>query len=65
MNDHNTKIITEYIAVWMWHLVAVVCLSTSIVLYFLHSKIFFIGFFLGFLLCEIVSYVRRKEFYEQ
>ena len=59
------NIITQYIAVWSWHIISIIFLVSSIILISLSRKImplvFFFAFIIGFLICEIMSYARKSK----
>lgn len=65
MNHKEVKIITEYISVWMWHLIGVIMICFFILLYLIQERVFALGFLVGWGYAEYVSYKRRKELYEQ
>lgn len=64
----STKIITSYVSIWGWHILAALFLCTSLSLAAHFSKelasIFFFAFFVLFGICEVISYRRRNALYK-
>lgn len=58
MNSENLLI--DYVAVWGWHLVAVIFFIGAIILMSLKDY-FSIILFAGFLVAEIISYKRKHD----
>lgn len=61
------NITLQYIAVWNWHIIALLFLLSGIVLFFssksgLAADAFFVVFVLAFGFCELMSYRRRLKF---
>ena len=59
------NIIIQYIAIWGWHIIAIIFLVSSLILISLSMElmplIFFFAFLIGFLICEIISYGRKSK----
>jgi len=65
------NIITNYIAVWSWHIIAVISLFSGLILWYTavaHSYtsiIFAIVALVSSIFCEFMSYYRRKSIYKE
>lgn len=57
--------LTKYFAVWGWHIVAIILLCTSLIMFSLPrtliTNVFYIALFILFGLAELLSFKRRKE----
>ena len=64
MND--TKIISDYIAIWGWQIISTIFLVTSLILISLPrnniSAVFYVASFLLFIFCEFKVFTRRRKF---
>ena len=64
----SIKIITDYISIWGWQLLAIIFLTSSIVISIfpttITSIVFFITFFIVFVLCEYKSIIKKYELYK-
>jgi len=62
----EVNLITKYIAVWGWQILAMMFLSFSFVFLALpsnlFSSVFYVAFFLIFIICEYMSLKRKGEF---
>jgi len=64
----NETIITQYISSWNWHIVAIICLVGSFLMIAMDRKfinlVFYVVLMIGFIMCELISYYRRKRLEE-
>ena len=62
------QLITKYIAVWGYQLIAIIFLVNSLILFSMTrtyiNAVFIISLFLLFVFCEYLSLKRKREFYE-
>lgn len=67
--EEQIKIITNYIAVWAWHILAIISLCTSMILISIPSRdvslILFFATFISFVLCEVMAYKRKNDLSKQ
>lgn len=64
-SEFDIKILTLYIAVWSWHIIASIFFVGAILLLALPPStirtVFFFAFFVGFMFCEVNSLRRRRD----
>ena len=62
-------LITKYIAVWGWQLMAIMFLCSSFILFALPRTLitqsFYVAFFLVFIACEFQSLKRQRDLYNE
>jgi len=62
------KILTSYISAWSWQILAMLFLSTALLAVSLPtsfaSQIVYIVATLIFIICEFISFRKRREFYD-
>lgn len=65
----QTILLTTFISVWGWQILAILFLSFSFLSFSMprtiHTFVFFIAFFVMFISCEYVSLKKRKKFYDE
>jgi hypothetical protein len=68
------NIVMDYIAIWNWHIIAIIFLVSSLTLVSLSKElialVFFFAFLVAFIMCEIMAYMKRvrlkaEEFTEE
>lgn len=67
MENYELEILTKYIAVWGWHIVAMIFFVSSIIYSFFNliiAKVFFVVFLVAFLISEIISFKRKEGIYK-
>lgn len=61
LENQEVRIITRYISAWMWHLMAIIFLCTSIILLVSQKYPFAWGIIGVFTVCEFMAWKRKKE----
>ena len=61
MIEEQTKIITDTISVWGWHLLAFMFFLKSIGFLVTQRYMWFFGLIGVFVICEVISITRKKE----
>lgn len=61
--------LTKFISAWNWHIIALLFLVASLILFALPSSIktivLLISFLIVFFVCEIIAYLRREQMYNE
>ena len=69
MSAEEVKILTTYISVWGWQVLGIIFLCFSFLFFALERNIitqtFYLSTFILFAICEIVSFKRKKEIYQE
>lgn len=64
----ETEIILKYISIWMWNVLAFVFFCSSIILFAVErtnfSMVLAVSFFLIFIVCEGISFYRKREMFK-
>ncbi len=60
----NEKLITTYIAAWMWHLITVIFFATTIILIATHSFLFIIITISIMVVSEAMAWKRKWQVFE-
>jgi len=59
------QLVIKYISVWMWQILSILFLLSSLIMFALprtlSTQSFYIGLFLVFIGCEFMSLKRKKE----
>lgn len=61
---NDTLIITQYIAVWGWHIIGVMFFLKAISFYFVKEVPLTLSMLLVFMFCEYMAYKRNNEMRE-
>ena len=69
MDAEETKLITTFISSWGWQILAMLFLTSSLILFSIErtgiSRILFIVLFLLFIGCEFKSLIRKRDVMEE
>ncbi len=66
--EFSIKLLTSYISVWGWQILAMLFLTSSLMMLSLPTKdfslAFFMAFFMVFIICEFISIRKKYEIYD-
>lgn len=62
METIEFKLTLQYISAWLWHLMAIIFLTSSIICLAIRANIYFIGLMGVFIFSEFIAWKRKREF---
>ena len=69
MSVEETKLLTNYIGIWGWQILGIIFLCFSFLFFALErnltTQVFYLSTFILFTCCEIMSFKRKREIYQE